>query len=462
MKASEIETIVALATPLGPSGIGIVRMSGPQSPSILAGLWEGALPCARFETHRLYKGVLKAPNLDRHLDHIMACWMKAPQSYTGEDVVEIHAHGGPLLLEKILGALVTQGARLALPGEFTQRAFVNGKIDLVQAEAIADLIMGQNEETLKVAERQLSGALSQHIQILRDRLLQICVALEGDIDFVEEEDISAIDRKVLKNQLDQALHSVDQWLKTYQEGRLWREGIQCPIIGRPNVGKSSLLNALLNQDRALVHDRPGTTRDTVEETLLLEGLPVRLIDTAGLYSSTDSIEIAGQERSRSKIRAGDLCLWVVDGSEPLSKEDRALYDFLQERSFLLVINKADKGLKVDVEALETSFHPVGCPVISALRGQGILDLRKSIKKWAIHEGRALDADVVINKQRHFEALSRCHQFLQGAKEGLLQGLPQELVADDMALAVKALREITGEITTDEVLGEIFSRFCVGK
>jgi tRNA modification GTPase len=456
------DTIAAIATARGQAGIGIIRMSGPKAPMILESLWQGVVPCTEFESHKLYRGGIKAASDGPILDQAVACWMKAPRSYTGEDVVEVHAHGSSYLLERILASLVQQGAQLAEAGEFTQRAFLNGKIDLTQAEAVADMIESRNEQTMTLATRHLTGKLSSNINKLKERLLEIRVALEGDIDFVEEEDVKALDSESLSSHLIQAHDLVTQWLSTFEEGRLWREGIQCALVGRPNVGKSSLLNALLGQDRALVHNLPGTTRDTVEETLLLSGLPVRFIDTAGLHASKEPVEQAGQQRSRQKIQEGDLCLWVLDGSQPLTQEDLAIFQDLKDQPFHLIVNKADLGLQLDLDLLHKEFHPLACHVTSATRGEGVGELKLGIKKWATHEGNALQAEVTINNERHRLALQRCAEALLGAREGLQQKMNLDLIASDLLLATRALGEITGEITTDDILTEVFSRFCVGK
>ena len=462
MSTKPVDTIAAIATPLGHGGIGIIRMSGPKGPAILDSLWKGVVPCSQFETHKLYRGAVRESPEGKPLDHVVACWMKSPRSYTGEDVVEIHAHGGPYLLEMILEGLLRQGARLAQPGEFTQRSFTNGKIDLTQAEAIADLIAAQSQVALRVAERQLTGKLSSKIRKLREQLLEIRVALEGEIDFSGEDDVAPPNHESLVSHLQRARTLVDEWLSTYEEGRAWREGLVCVLVRRPNVGKSSLLNALLSQDRALVHPLPGTTRDTVEETLLLGGMPIRLIDTAGLHPSDDTVELAGQARSRKKIEECDLCLWVVDGSEALTPEDDFIFEAICNRPFGLIINKIDKGLRVSVKDLAEQYRPQSCYATSALQDEGIGEVKTGVQQWAAREGKALSADVVINNRRHQEALLRCAQALAAAQEGLEQKTSVDLIADDLLIATKALGEITGEITTEEVLGEIFSRFCVGK
>ncbi len=444
------ETIVAIATPPGNGAIGIIRLSGPGSRTLLARLWRGA-PVDSFRPNHVYFG--KINGLDGEaLDEAVCLYWQAPHSYTGEDVVEIQAHGGYRLLETILENLVRAGARLAFPGEFTRRAFVNGRLDLAQAEAVADLINAQNSEAARLAERQLSGELSRMVGRLRNNLVVMRAQLEARIDFPEDEDVQGLRYDEIGERVGSVEKEIEKLLVTYREGRAYREGIRVAIVGKPNVGKSSLLNALLNEDRAIVHATPGTTRDTIEETLDLGGLPVRFIDTAGIREGREPIEEEGIRRTRERIASADLVLAVFDASCPWDKEDDQVREAVGGREFLFVCNKQD---------LPVVFTPPAASIpVSAKTGDGIEALKQAIRSRFV-SNRPTDG-VVLTNLRHKLALEAGLAALRNVKESARQKMSLEFLASDLLIAANHLGEITGEITTDQILSEIFAKFCLGK
>ena len=449
------DTIAAIATPLGEGGMAVVRLSGPQSLAIADASFRSAdkAPPSAAPSHTLHFG--RIVRQGRVVDEVLLAVMRAPRSFTRQDVVEITCHGGLLPAKLILDTLLENGARLAAPGEFTRRAFLNGRIDLAQAEAVADLIHSRTELALAAANEQLAGKLSRRINLLRDDLMKILAHLEAHIDFPDE-DIAPHTREKLIGQLQAGVELTDQLLRTATEGRILRRGIRAAIIGRPNVGKSSLLNQLLGQDRAIVSRLPGTTRDTIEETANVRGLPVIFIDTAGLREAADEIEIEGIRRSRGALAGAELILHVLDAAEPLAAADeKLLADFAQKKR-LVVRNKIDLPVRLEL--------PPGLSALDVccLTGQGIEDVKDAIKEkvWA-GEIQAGMWEVMINA-RHQDALQRARAALGRTVTALRDGLGLELAALDLRIAVNAVGEIVGKTTTDDLLDAIFSQFCIGK
>jgi tRNA modification GTPase len=451
------DTIAAIATPLGEGGIAVVRLSGPQSLSIADASFRpaGKTPVApsAAPTHTIHFG--KIIRQGRVLDEVMLAVMRAPRSFTREDVVEITCHGGLLPAKVVLDTVLENGARLAAPGEFTRRAFLNGRIDLAQAEAVADLIHSRTELALAAAHEQLAGKLSQRINLLRDDLMKILAHIEAHIDFPEE-DIAPDTREKLMGRLQAGAAFIDTLLGTANEGRILRRGIRAAIIGRPNVGKSSLLNQLLGHDRAIVSHLPGTTRDTIEETANVRGLPVIFIDTAGLREALDEIEIEGIRRSRSALADAELILHVLDATEPLTASDETLLSEFAQKKRLLVRNKTDLPVRLQL--------PPGIAALDVccLTGKGIEEVKDAIKEkvWA-GEIQAEMWQVMINA-RHQDALQRARAALERTVAALRGGLGLELAALDLRIAANAVGEIVGKTTTDDLLDAIFSQFCIGK
>jgi tRNA modification GTPase len=450
------DTIAAIATPLGEGGIAMIRLSGPQSLAIADASFR---PAGQFSkpsaapTHTIHFG--RIVRRGQVVDEALLSVMRAPRTFTREDVVEITCHGGLLPAKLVLDTVLENGARLAEPGEFTRRAFLNGRIDLTQAEAVADLIHARTELAAAAAQEQLAGHLSQRIHQVRDDLMKILAHIEAHIDFPDE-DIAPETRGQLLERLQAALSFMDKLLLTANEGRLLRRGIRAAIIGRPNVGKSSLLNRLLGQERAIVSPQPGTTRDTIEETANVRGVPVVFIDTAGLRETADDIEAEGVRRSRKTLAAAELILHVLDGSEPLGDIDTKLLTEYAGRKRLLVSNKADLPQRLHLPEGLTAIQ------ICCLSGTSLEDLKDAIKRMVWAGGVSSEMLQVMINARHEEALRRAREGVERAATALRSNLGLELVALDLRLAANAVGEIVGKTTTEDLLDSIFSQFCLGK
>ena len=452
-------TIIAISTPPGNGAIGVVRISGPGAEPLLTSVWQGPPPSSWTPKH-LYSGHIVTPE-GQCLDEVLCFIARAPHSYTGEDLVEIQAHGGHYLLELIvtqLLAMSTKSARLAKPGEFTQRAFLHGRIDLTQAEAVADLIAATNQAGVRQAGRQLAGKLSELVGKMRRDLLVLRAQMEAMIDFPEDEDVQGLHTAEISDRVNTLEGKITDLLATYQEGRAWREGVRVAIVGKPNVGKSSLLNALLREDRSIVHESPGTTRDLVEEVCTINGLAIRLIDTAGIRQGAEQVEQEGIKRSRQRIAQADLILALFDSSRPLDQEDLQIMELVGARDHVKLYTKIDRP-----PAFAETTLPQTVPIlaISAQDGLGLEGLRKAMVQHFVRPNTA-SAEVCLSHLRHKLALEQALQTLQHIKDGMAQQISLEFLASDLLIAARHLGEITGEITTDELLGEIFSKFCLGK
>lgn len=449
------DTIVAIATPEGEGAIGIIRVSGPDAHRISSKIIE---PFREKITPRLlFRGRVIDPESGRWVDDVLYTFFKEPHSYTGEDMVEIYAHGNPLILKKIINILIKNGARIAEPGEFTKRAFLNGKMDLVQAEAVCELIRAKSEEELTIASLQIRGELSERFVKLTGDLKLIAAMLEADIDF-NDEDIE-IERNRMKGLSQQILDEIDGLLRGYEEGKYVRGGHKVAIAGRTNVGKSSLLNIMLRKERAIVTEWPGTTRDTVEGEIYLDGKRIVLVDTAGIRETGDPVEMEGIKRSRKAIDEAEVVIFMIDGSIALGDEDyRIAYD-LKGRTVIAVINKIDKDRIVfpnDIDQL-IPWRRAICE-ISALYGWGVEELKGEVKKIiGINRPEGL-----IIGERHRLCLERARGSMERAIMLMKEGAPEEIISIEVKDALQAVCEITGEYTTDDILDEIFKNFCVGK
>jgi tRNA modification GTPase len=456
------DTIAALSTPSGEGGIGLIRLSGPRALEVARGIFIPRRLSAPLETHRLILGDLRDPRSQETLDEVLLTCMRAPRTYTREDVVEINCHSGPLVLKKILELLVREGVRLAEPGEFTLRAFLNGRIDLTQAEGVIDLIQARSDQALNQATRLLKGELQEKIKALQETLLALLAQLEAAIDFPEEEveiiDLGSWNRQLLA----QALGPLDQLIRAYEEGRPYREGVSLVIVGKPNVGKSSLLNRLLREERALVTPVPGTTRDTIEETLLIQGLPFRLIDTAGIHSSTDEVEQAGMARTRCKIEEAQLLLFLIDRSGPLDERDRRLYEEIRGRPHWVLLNKTDLPAALEERELAAFFPRTLQLALSARTGAGLDDLKNRIGEWFLRDHPRETVPTLVPTLRQKIILEKVRAALQQAREEMGQRASPEFVALYLQQALDELGSLIGRTTPDDVLEEIFSRFCIGK
>jgi tRNA modification GTPase len=458
---SRDDTIAAIATPAGMGGIGIIKMSGPRSVEITGRIFQprhAALPLA---SHRLSYGEIVDPDTQQTLDEVLVSFMAQPRSYTREDVIEINCHGGYQVLQGILSLVISAGARLAEPGEFTRRAFLNGRIDLAQAEAVIDLIEATSSASARQAAQQLTGTLSQEINHLRNELLIVLSALEASIEFPEE-DLDAPSPTELLTQTGYLISRLTGLMHTYDRGRMVREGVCMVIAGKPNVGKSTLFNRLLNEERAIVTPLPGTTRDCIEESLVIKGLPVKLVDTAGLRDAVDMIEEAGVRITNKKLDQADLTVLVIDGSVGLDRRDEELLSRLRERKVIVACNKADLPTRVFLETLEACLPAGRFVTISALHGTGIEELKEAVAATLLANDNSLPSPTFITTLRHARALEKTLEALERAQRGLRKKIPPEFVASDLQCAAQHIGEITGTSSSDEVLDGIFSRFCIGK
>jgi tRNA modification GTPase len=453
------DTIAAISTPLGEGGIGIVRLTGPEAAEILSHIFVRAAdpPATDLDPRVLHYGHVIEPATGGVVDEVLAVHMPAPRTYTRQDMVEIQCHGGIVALRRVLSLCLRHGARLAEPGEFTARAFLNGRLDLAQAEAVLDVVQARTEVSLQAAIGQLAGRLSGEVRSVRATLLETLAYLEASLDFAEDE----IPERQIEPDLEQAIVSLSHLLEEAERGIMYRQGIRAAIVGRPNVGKSSLLNRLLRTSRAIVTNIPGTTRDTLEETVNLQGVPVVLVDTAGITEqSEDVIERLGIERSRTALARSDLALLVVDASQPPTEADRAIAGLVNGKPAVLVLNKIDLAASVDQNAVSMLDAPT-IPV-SALTGEGIEDLEQTIVD-AVFAGQVVPAEPpAVTSPRHKEALSRALDHAQMALAAHRAGQLPDLITIDLTAAVNALGEITGQTAGEDLVEMIFSRFCVGK
>jgi len=456
------DTIAAIATPVGQAGIGIIRISGPQALSILKRIFKPINPEAPLRTRRLYLGHILDPGSGLCVDEVLATYMKAPYTYTREDIVEINSHSGYAVLSKVLELVLESGARLARPGEFTFRAYLNGRIDLTQAEAVAELITSRSERGLYLASQQIKGALKHKINSLRHELIHVLSQVEAAIDFPDEED-TFLDKTFVVNTLRQSiLKQITELIEAHSEKKIWVEGISTVIAGRVNVGKSSLLNRLLDEQRAIVTPVPGTTRDVVESSMSIEGLPIRLMDTAGIREDGDEIEKLGIQLTEQKLSEADLVLAVLDYSLPISNEDRGLLNKIKDKPALLVLNKIDLPSDVKWDEALKGLPEFPTVRVSALTGQGIKQLKKEIVRVVVGSEVRSAPTAIAPNLRQAKALEQARQYIENAVSCIHQDAPLEIAALELRSALDSLGEIIGETTPEDVLEAIFSNFCIGK
>lgn len=457
------DTIAAIATSVGHAGIGIVRVSGPASSEIARTVFRTREQKAvvSFEPRKMVFGFIVDPSTNQKIDEALCVYMPGPHSYTCEDVIEFQTHGGSFILRKVLQVVLGQGARMALPGEFTQRAFLNGRLDLLQAEAVMSVIQARTEAALRNSTIQMSGELSRRIGLYRQELLNELAQIEASLDYPED-DIAAPDVEPFKGLLERIVLDFDRLLKSAHAGKILREGLRTIIIGRPNVGKSTLLNALLGEERALVTDVPGTTRDTIEEFINVRGIPLQIIDTAGLRDSTDQIELLGMQRTRDIMAAAGLVLLLIDASEPIGEADWAILNSVPAIPVIIVVNKSDLPQLADLTQWRavSQRYPVVC--LSAKEKTGLVELEQLIEQTVFSEAAHLSIDGCLDNSRQIECLSLAKQHLLAATGAMDVGLPLDCVAIDLRAAILALGQITGETVSDEVVREIFAKFCLGK
>jgi len=455
------DTIAAISTPPGRSGIGIVRLSGPAARAITRMIFRPKTEGADLSPRRATFGEIRDPETGDLVDEAVVTFFPGPHSYTGEDVVELSCHGSPIVLRRVLDLVLERGARAAGPGEFTLRAFLNGRIDLVQAEAIRDLIEAQTITQARVALRQMQGSLSHRLQPIRHALLEAIVHMETAVEFVEE-DVTTESRSSLMARLDGLIAELEALVAQYRTGRVVREGIQIAIVGKPNVGKSSLFNRFLERERAIVTEIPGTTRDMLIETASIEGIPVHLMDTAGLRDASDRVEQLGIERSRQAIADADLVLVVLDGSQPLDADDRTVLEATASVPRLIAINKCDLPERLDPESVRALETTAPLCRVSALTGQGLDQLRRQILEIITSGSAFQPEDVILTNARHYRLIVAACERLQQARRALGEGYSEEVALVGLHDALRHLGEITGEVTIEDILNQIFSTFCIGK
>ena len=451
------DTIVALSTPPGRSGIGVIRMSGDDALAHVRSLVrdEQFTP----EPNRVTLRTLRDLESDEALDQPLVTYFKAPHSFTGEDIIELSCHGSPVILLRVIDALLRLGARAANPGEFTLRALSNGRMNLTQAEAVRDLIEAQTHAAARQAARQLGGELSSRIQPVKDGLIKIIVPLESAIEFVED-DLPDVAIEGIGLQLQELASDLEKLANTFRAGRLLKEGLKVALIGRPNVGKSSLFNKLLSSERAIVTDIPGTTRDSLSEVLNVDGVPILLTDTAGVRESDDPIEHLGIERTRRAVADADVVVVVVDGSQPLSEDDEAIFAEVLEARHLVALNKSDLE-NFGAASPNSSTRSLKSVAVSAKTGAGLEELQRAIL-GPFNTGGGPDEGFLITSARHFDLLRRAAEALHSSNKVLQRKAPEDLILVGLYDALRFLGEITGETTPEDVLSEIFATFCIGK
>ena len=450
------DTICALATPPGVGGIGVIRVSGPLAFAVADRVLRHRKACSEYTGHTLHRADVMEPGTAEVIDDILVAVFHGPKSYTGEDVVELSCHGGPTVLRRTISALLASDARMAEPGEFTMRAFLNSQMDLAQAEAVCDIIRAQTDEAHKLALSQQAGTLSLSIGAIRDDLLGVLARIEAVIDFPE--DVGDLDAAECKRSLTQSQLAIRSLLATADRGILYREGALVVLAGRPNVGKSSLMNALLRVSRAIVTPIPGTTRDVIEETLNIRGIPVRLADTAGLRETEDVAERMGVERTRRHVDDAALVLLVVDASAPIEDEDQQVIAGMQGRPMVVIENKSDIAFGIEPRI-------PGARRVSALTGEGVADLEDDIASNLLGADTPLDlsgATAIVTHARHRNALKLACEQVAHALVTLEDNMPPDFLAIDVRGAMSALEEIVGISTPDDIINEIFTRFCIGK
>ena len=458
MRAYEEDTIVAVSTPPGEGGIAVIRLSGARALVTAESVFQSDSGDHGWESHRAYHGWIY--DGQEPIDEVVLTPFVAPKSYTGEDVVEIGCHGGLFVSRRIVECLVDVGARPANPGEFTQRAYINGKFDLAQAEAVADLIKARTEASRRVAVYQLEGRLSDELEEMRKQLTHICALLELELDFSDEE-VEFASREEFEGLMKESRARLERLVESYRRGRACREGVRMVILGRPNVGKSSLLNRLVEKERAIVTEVPGTTRDTIEEVLDIEGILFTITDTAGMRQTDDPVESEGVKRSERALEDSDLILLVLDGSESLTDEDTDLIRRIEDcvKPYIVVVNKSDLKQNIMLDSNTAREEPVR---LSALNGEGIDRLIRRLEQLALDGELPHEREVVLTNERHYRALQEAYSLMVKADESLSDDMSQEFIVMDLRGALDALGQVTGKTTADDILNGIFSDFCIGK
>lgn len=459
---TEFDTIAAISTPPGEGAISIVRLSGDQAIAVVKKIFSGR-DLTKVASHTINYGHIINPETKQEIDEVMVSVMRAPKTFTREDIIEINCHGGIVPTNQILQLVLSSGTRLAEPGEFTKRAFLHGRIDLSQAEAVMDLIRAKTDRSMKVALNQLDGNLGHLIKNLRQDILDVLAQVEVNIDYPEYDDVETLTTKMLQEKAVEVKQRIKQLLTTARQGKILREGLATAIIGRPNVGKSSLLNHLLHEDKAIVTDVAGTTRDVIEEYVNVHGVPLKLIDTAGIHQTEDKVEKIGVERSKQAINQADLVMILLNNSEPLTTEDRQLLELTADKKRLILLNKSDLPNKLEISQVQQMVDPkTQILQASVLKNQGLDQLEQVIADLFFGGIENSQTTVMVTNARHIALLKKAEQALDDVLRGIKQGMPVDLVQIDMTNCWELLGEITGDSYQDELLDQLFSQFCLGK
>lgn len=459
---AESDTIAAISTPLGEGGIAVIRISGPEAVQVADRIFKGRKPLAEVPSHTVHYGFVLDPESGEKADEVLATVMRAPRSFTREDVVEISCHGGIIAVRKVLELVLSAGgARLAEPGEFTKRAFLNGRIDLSQAEAVIDLIRSKSDQAHALAMKQAEGVLSAKIRALRGQLIELMAHIEVNIDYPEH-DVEEMTNRFIREKCQVALAEIDRLLNTASQGKILREGITTAIVGRPNVGKSSLLNALVRENKAIVTDIPGTTRDVIEEYVTIGGIPLRLLDTAGIRETVDVVEKIGVERSLEALKEADLLLFVINGNEPLQEEERKLMQQLAGRQAIVIVNKSDLPVRVEMEEIRERFAGEHIVHMAAARHEGLEDLERAIRNL-FFSGELASGDLTyVSNVRHIQLLKESRKSILDALSAAEEGMPIDMIQIDLRNSWEFLGEVIGDAVSESLIDQIFSQFCLGK
>nr|WP_165442926.1 tRNA uridine-5-carboxymethylaminomethyl(34) synthesis GTPase MnmE [Senegalia massiliensis] len=460
----DIDTIAAIATAPGEAGIGIVRLSGREAVNIADKIFRGKkdISLKNRETRKLHYGHIIDPENDKIIDEVLIVYMKAPYTYTTEDVVEINCHGGIISVRRILEIVLNNGARIAEEGEFTKRAFMNGRIDLTQAEAVMDLISAKTDSSFDVSLNQLEGALSKEVRVLRESVLKMLAQIEATIDFPDEDDVEEMAYEKMQEEGEFIFKTIEGLLSTAYSGKIIKEGLKTIILGKPNVGKSSLMNAILRENRAIVTEIPGTTRDIIEEYVNLNGIPLRIVDTAGIRETEDIVEKIGVDRAKELVDKGDLAIVVFDASEELSDEDKNIIELVKNKKSIILLNKTDLEIKTSIETLKDHLPNKTILNTSMLKGEGLEKLEKTIKDMFFKGDVKINDSIIINNVRHKDLLLKAKKNIEEALQSIEMNMPIDCIEVDVKECYDNLGEINGDTVGEDIIDRIFSDFCIGK
>ncbi|HDB5073177.1 TPA: tRNA uridine-5-carboxymethylaminomethyl(34) synthesis GTPase MnmE [Staphylococcus aureus] len=458
----DLDTITSISTPMGEGAIGIVRLSGPQAIEIADKLYKGKHLLNDIPSHTINYGHIIDPESKEVIEEVMVSVLRAPKTFTREDIIEINCHGGILTINRVLELTMTYGARMAEPGEFTKRAFLNGRIDLSQAEAVMDFIRSKTDRASKVAMNQIEGRLSDLIKKQRQSILEILAQVEVNIDYPEYDDVEDATTEFLLEQSKEIKQEINRLLDTGAQGKIMREGLSTVIVGKPNVGKSSMLNNLIQDNKAIVTEVAGTTRDVLEEYVNVRGVPLRLVDTAGIRETEDIVEKIGVERSRKALSQADLILFVLNNNEALTQEDYTLYEVVKNEDVIVIVNKMDLEQNIDINEVKDMIGDTPLIQTSMLKQEGIDELEIQIRDL-FFGGEVQNQDMTyVSNSRHISLLKQARQTIQDAIDAAESGVPMDMVQIDLTRTWEILGEIIGETASDELIDQLFSQFCLGK